>query len=228
MGIGAGTLAGAAGAAVLGYGIYRMASFARGVVTYRQRAMADTVDVTGSFLTDARSGAPLGRPLSFFRINDEVMGGKSTSSLAPGHLGWLVFSGHISTDGGGFASCRSLGDDAPLGLPARTSALLVDATGDGQIFKSTLHTADSWQMRTPSWSCDMQTVKGERRTHRLPLSAFRPSRQGSVIRDAPPLDPASATGIGFSLSLYNSAGQPNSSFGPGPFELVVHGVSVEQ
>ena len=54
--------------------------------------------------------------------------------------------------GGGFCACRTLGDDAPLGLPAAMSALLVDATGDGQRHKLTLHTADSWAMSVPTCS----------------------------------------------------------------------------
>ena len=82
--------------------------------------------------------------------------------------------------GGGFCSCRTLGDDAPLGLPAAMSALLVDATGDGQRHKLTLHTADSWAMSVPTWAADF--IPGKRTTHRLPLASFVPSIRGRVLK----------------------------------------------
>jgi hypothetical protein len=102
------------------------------------------------------------------------------------------------------------------------SALLVDATGDGQLHKVMLHTADSWQMSTPSWAHDFRAAK-TRATYRLPLSAFVPSKQGRVVRGAK-LNAAEVSGIGFSLSLYTADGKPNPFFGSGPFRLQIHGV----
>ena len=161
--------------------------------------------------------------LKFFRINDEVMGGRSISSMDYSPADGLLFSGEINTNGGGFASCRTLGDDVPLGLSNGTqSALIVDATGDGQLHKVMLYTADSWQMSTPSWAHDFLAAK-KRSTYRLPLSAFVPSKQGRVARGVQ-LNGAEITGIGFSLSLYSADGKPNPSFGAGPFRPHVHGV----
>ena len=154
------------------------------------------------------------------------MGGKSTSSLAVASDGkTLVFSGEINTNGGGFASFRTLGDEEPLGLPSSAHALIVDATGDGQRYKLVCHTADSWSMGVPSWSLDFVPTK--RALHTLPLSGFVPSRQGRVVRSLPPLDPAQVTGVGFALSLYTADGKPNEEFGSGPFRLEVHGIEVE-
>ena len=111
----------------------------------------------------------------------------------------------------------------PLGLGAGTrSALLVDATGDGQLHKLMLHTADSWQMSTPSWAHDFLATK-TRVTYRLPLRAFVPSKQGRVVQGVK-LNAAEVTGIGFSLSLYTADGKPNPSFGSGPFRLQIHSV----
>lgn len=137
--------------------------------------------------------------------------------------GSLVFSGSISTKGGGFANCRTLGDEAPLGLaPGTATALLVDATGDGQLYKVTLHTADSWSMSVPAWSHDFLTSR-ERATHRLRLRDFTPSRQGKPVPGYE-LDAGQVTGVGFSLSLYTAGGKPNPNFGDGPFRLEIHGV----
>eukprot|EP00310_Coccolithus_braarudii_P012426 CAMPEP_0183353228 /NCGR_PEP_ID=MMETSP0164_2-20130417/33138_1 /TAXON_ID=221442 /ORGANISM="Coccolithus pelagicus ssp braarudi, Strain PLY182g" /LENGTH=192 /DNA_ID=CAMNT_0025525877 /DNA_START=147 /DNA_END=725 /DNA_ORIENTATION=+ len=160
--------------------------------------------------------------LRFFRINDEVMGGKSSSTLDLTKGSALLFEGHINTNGGGFCSCRTLGDAAPIGLQDG-SALLIDAAGDGQRHKMTLHTADSWSMRTPSWSHDFEPSP-QRSVHRLLLRDFIPSRQGGVIKGIAPLDGANVTGLGFSLSLYTADGKPNPRFGNGPFRLEIYGM----
>jgi hypothetical protein len=218
-------------AAILSFGCFKAFRFLHQIKSYQEGTKTINVAVPAAFL--ATKGGLLGfgssavsaKPLVFFRINDEVMGGQSTSTLAvEGQT--LVFSGTINTNGGGFCSCRTLGDDEPLGLPAGTEALLVEATGDGQRHKLTLHTADSWSMSVPTWSCDFQPG-ASRTVHRLALSEFVPTKQGRVMAGLPPLDPTAVTGLGFSLSLYTAGGEPNPQFGPGPFRLAVHSVRVE-
>ena len=167
---------------------------------------------------------PQCRPLQLFRINDGVMGGRSSSQLAVGASGDVVFTGTINTNGGGFASFRTLGDDSPLGLAPHCAALIVDATGDGQKYKFSLHTGDSWDMASPSWGHDF--VAGARTQHILPLRAFSPTRRGNPLVAAPPLDPTAVTGLGFGLSLYSADGQPNEQFGDGPFRLTIHRVEM--
>jgi len=209
-------LVGGAVAGLAAFGGYRLHGFIKGIRMYREKTKSEWVVVPLSFLQLRDAPSP---QLRFFRINDEVMGGKSTSSLA--YADALLFRGIINIKGGGFASCRTLGDDAPLGL--RTGgALLVDAAGDGMRYKVTLHTSDSWSMRIPSWSYDF-IAAGERTTYRIPLTAFVASRQGSAAKGVT-LDAQQVTGIGFSLSLYTAEGEPNPDFGPGPFRLEVHGV----
>jgi len=198
-------------------------TFLQSIRLYREGTKSEWIAVPPSFLTRVGGASNVSEQLRFFRINDEVMGGKSTSQLSLGEESSLVFSGTINTNGGGFASCRTLGDEAPLGLSGKmSSALLVDATGDGQLHKVTLHTADSWSMGTPSWSHDFVATK-ERSTHRLALSDFVAGRQGRPMKKAV-LDGAQVTGIGFSLSLYTDDGKPNTNFGDGPFRLQVHSV----
>jgi hypothetical protein len=51
-------------------------------------------------------GAP--QPLQWYCLNDTVMGGKSSSQLESTGNGALCFAGCINTDGGGFASCRTV------------------------------------------------------------------------------------------------------------------------
>jgi hypothetical protein len=50
--------------------------------------------------------------LNWYCLNDIVMGGRSSSTLKAAADGSLLFRGHINTNGGGFASCRT-GDWEP-------------------------------------------------------------------------------------------------------------------
>ena len=204
-------------------GGFKLWSFLQSVRLYREDTKSDWIAAPPSFLTRLGVANTPSEQLRFFRINDEVMGGKSTSTLSLGGGGSsLVFSGTINTNGGGFASCRTLGDDAPLGLTKTSGALLIDAGGDGQLHKVTLHTADSWSMGTPSWSHDF-VAKKERSTYRLALSDFIAGKQGRPVKNAV-LDAAQVTGIGFGLSLYTANGNKNTNFGDGPFRLEVYSV----
>ena len=219
-----GAVVGTITAALVGFGGFKVYGFVQGIKEYRRSAMAATVDVPPAWL-QLVSAQPA-RPLQFFRINDEVMGGKSTSVLEFKSSTFfspqgLLFSGVINTNGGGFCSCRTLGDDAPLGLSSN-STLLVDATGDDQLHKVTLMTADSWEMSQPTWAHDFVASK-RRSTHKLRLADFVPSKQGRMVKGVT-LDAAKVTGIGFTLSLYTMAGEKNQQFGDGPFSLEVHGV----
>lgn len=209
----------AVAAALLGLGGYRLVTFVQSIRDYRDRAKTDTCQAPPAWL--AVPGRTLPK-LQLFRINDQVMGGRSVSSLEAKRGGSVDFRGTISTTGGGFASFRTLGDDEPLGVAPTTRALRIEATGDGQRYKATLHTADSWAMRVPSWSADFRTKEAQRGVYELPLAHFVPSRQGRVVSGAGTIDAAAVTGIGFGLSLYTADGKPNPEFRDGPFNLEVH------
>ena len=75
---------------------------------------------------------------TFRVINDDVMGGVSTSrSHATNNA--LVFEGVVSLEkGGGFASLRG-----PISFPAESAALPLKVRGDGQRYKVTLKLDDS-------------------------------------------------------------------------------------
>jgi NADH dehydrogenase [ubiquinone] 1 alpha subcomplex assembly factor 1 len=91
----------------------------------------------------AHAGRP---PLDFSRsevfqtlrvINDDVMGGVSTSRLSSTD-GAMVFEGDVSLENsGGFASMRG-----PVRFPAESAALLLTVRGDGQRYKLTLKLDD--------------------------------------------------------------------------------------
>ena len=75
---------------------------------------------------------------TFRVINDNVMGGVSTSRRHSTNDA-LVFEGEVSLDrNGGFASLRG-----PISFPAESAALLLKVRGDGQRYKVTLKLDDS-------------------------------------------------------------------------------------
>merc|ERR1719401_2445311 len=122
------------------------------------------------------------------------MGGRSSAELRTSAAGHLVFAGEIISRGGGFCSCRTLGDEAPLGFPPGATAVEVTATGDGRLYKVTLHTADSWSMSTPIWAHDFLSLPaGRTNTKRLPLSDFLPTMRGAPLKGHT-LSPEKVTG----------------------------------
>ena len=219
-----GLVGGAIGVSLLAFGGFRLHGFLHAMKLYREKTKSETAAVPSSFLKLLDERKQHHHHYNFFRINDEVMGGKSTSTLEATSFGSLLFTGLINTNGGGFASCRTLGDEKPLGMSADSSALEIEASGDGQLHKVVLHLGDSWAMSTPIFAHDFAPTAGFA-TYRLPLSDFIPSRQGRAVnREKHKLDASSVTGLGFSLSLYTADGRPNPQFGDGPFRLEVRSV----
>jgi len=214
------TCACAAAGAALALGAWKITGFVRRVRDYRESAKGAALAAPAGFCIEGATAARA-NDLQWFVIDDQVMGGRSSSALTMGATGEIEFAGVINTNGGGFSSCRTLGDDEPLGFPADTSHIEVTAIGDGRQYKLTLHTADSWSMSTPSWAHDFHTLPaGQERTWRLPLTSFVPLRQGKPVKGAV-LDAKAITGVGINLSLYNMHGKSNSHFGDGPFRIIL-------
>ena len=98
-------------AALLGFGCFKAVRLVSQIKAYKEGTKAVHVTTPADFLALQGGilgrGAAIGRPLTFFRINDEVMGGKSTSSLAvDARGGGLEFAGEINTNGVPLDSAR--------------------------------------------------------------------------------------------------------------------------
>ena len=138
---------------------------------------------------------------AFIVVNDDVMGGVSTSRL--GHDGdSLVFSGRLRLENdGGFASMRG-----PIGAPAGRPALdLRDwrgiellVRGDGRRYKLTLRGESGED--DPVYRAPFETRSGETQAIRLPFEAFEAWRRGRRLVDAPELDRAALQQIGVLVS----------------------------
>jgi len=142
-------------------------------------------------------------------VNDPVMGGLSTSTVAVGD-GGLVFSGIISLENnGGFASARGP-QDPDLGRRATgATSLGLRARGDGKTYVLKVDTAG----RPWSYIQRFSTESGVLRTYQLPIGGFQPvGMRLDPAPDAPQtLDPSSISRI----SIYILDKQQ------GPFQLTV-------
>ena len=129
-------------------------------------------------------------------VNDDVMGGISTSLFQILTNGGAAFSGVVSLENnGGFASVRSSPVRQNL---SRLDAFVVRLRGDGRRYKFTVRTETGFN--TPIYQCAFATKRGEWEEHQLPFKEFVPTFRGRVLTDVPPLDPARITSVGFLIS----------------------------
>ena len=129
-------------------------------------------------------------------VNDDVMGGVSTSRFQVLTNGCAVFSGTVRLENnGGFASVRS----APLreNLTDLT-AFVLRVRGDGRSYKFSVRTGAGFD--TPLYQLAFMTRRGEWEEHRLPFKDFVPTFRGRILTDVPPLNPAKVTSVGFLIS----------------------------
>ena len=129
-------------------------------------------------------------------VNDDVMGGVSTSQFQLLTNGGAIFSGVVSLENnGGFASVRS--------TPVRenlngTDALVLRVRGDGRRYKFTVRTEAGFNAL--NYQAEFTTKRGEWEEHRLAFKDFMPTFRGRVLTDVPPLIPSKITSVGLLIS----------------------------
>jgi len=179
-------------------------------------------------------------PLSWFRLDDGVMGGKSeTLHLAKDDT--LHFEGQINTNGGGFASIRAKVPPGIFAGDTTVKGIRIRYRGDGKTYKVLMGNGERGGpfSRVPSWQADLPTEdKTESRKwdeatilFENLLPAFGGGRQPSEEEKKQyTFDAAEVKEIGFMLSLRLSDGSPNpkETFGEGifPFSLVIQSMAM--
>ena len=129
-------------------------------------------------------------------VNDDVMGGASTSRFQVLTNGCAVFSGTVRLENnGGFASVRSQPVRADL---TGCDSFLLRVRGDGRRYKFSVRTEAGFD--TPLYQLAFTTKRGEWEEHRLPFKEFVPTFRGRILTDVPPLNPAKVTSVGFLIS----------------------------
>jgi len=143
-------------------------------------------------------------------VNDDVMGGVSTSQFQITTNGAAVFSGEVSLENnGGFASVRS--------PPARSDLsgcieFVLRLRGDGHRYKFTVRMDSGFD--SPLYQCGFTTTRGAWAEHRLSFKDFVPTFRGRVLTDVPPLDPTRIQSVGFLIADKQA----------GPFRLEIESI----
>ena len=153
--------------------------------------IADTATPKTLFDFQAATNAP-----AWEVVNDDVMGGVSTSQFKRLTNGCAVFSGTVLLENnGGFASVRSA--SVPENLTGFT-AFVLRVRGDGRRYKIMVRTGADFV--SPLYQCSFTTKPDEWEEHRLAFGDFVPTFRGRVLTDVPPLNPANVSALGFLIA----------------------------
>jgi hypothetical protein len=129
-------------------------------------------------------------------VNDDVMGGLSSGQFQLLTNGCAVFSGTVRLENnGGFASVRSAPEREDL---SGLASFVLRLRGDGRRYKFSVRMGAGFD--TPLYQCSFTTKQGEWEEHRLAFSDFVSTFRGRVLTDAPPLNPAKVSSVGFLIS----------------------------
>ena len=133
--------------------------------------------------------------LRWMIVNDDVMGGRSTSDMELAEDGIARFSGDVSLENnGGFASVRAPLNEA---LPASVSQFTVRIKGDGNRYDFRLRTGRTFD--GVAYVTSFDTEAGEWQEHTFELSDFRAQFRGRKV-DAPTLSAEDVQQIGFLIA----------------------------
>ena len=129
-------------------------------------------------------------------VNDDVMGGISSSRLEAAEEGYVQFSGVVSLENnGGFASVRCLPRSFDLD---NCDGIRLRIRGDGKDYRLRLHTSDGFD--GVAYQSIFATEADRWISVDIPFSSFTASFRGREVPNAPALDPARIRQIGFMIA----------------------------
>ena len=138
-----------------------------------------------------------GEDPSWYTVNDDVMGGISTSSVSVENDGdYLTFSGDLSLENnGGFASTRSDWSEYNL---EDYDGIMLRVRGDGQVYRFRIRTEQTGS--NISYTALFATEENKWQDVFIPFSEMVPLYFGYVVNDAGPLSSESIRSFGLMLS----------------------------
>ena len=155
----------------------------------------------GSQIFTFETGEP-----GWYTVDDDVMGGVSSSEAVVTEESYLRFYGNMSLDNnGGFSSVRSDWGETDL---TGKDGVLIRVLGDGKTYRLRIRTDKVG--REISYNALFETRADEWVIVYIPFDQMVPTYRGFVM-DVPSLDPATIGSFGFMLSDKQ----------PGEFELLV-------
>ena len=127
-------------------------------------------------------------------VNDDVMGGVSTSYISLNEEKNLIFKGYLSLkNNGGFASSR-------LGVKRKAlvgvKSFKIKFRGDGNTYKLRLRQ----NYRRVSYSCDFESTKDKWIEVDIPIEDFKPTWRGYNYSDYPALEIEEVNSLGLHIS----------------------------
>ena len=127
-------------------------------------------------------------------VNDDVMGGVSTSYLSLNDENNLIFNGNLSLkNNGGFASSRMVITKKTL---AGIKSIKIKFKGDGNKYKLRLNQNN----RRVSYSYDFKSVKDKWDEVNISIKDFKPTWRGYTYNDYPPVDLDKINSLGLQIS----------------------------
>lgn len=142
-------------------------------------------------------------------VNDDVMGGRSSSQFEVGNDG-LVFHGELSTENrGGFVSVLGRLEEPLINL----AGFKLGTSGDGRRYQLRLRETDS--SRDAAWRAFFNCHERQSLAA-IGIDEFHPVMRGQPAIGAKPLEITPVRYLGFMLT----------SRRPGPFELRIHALEV--
>ena len=128
------------------------------------------------------------------KVNDDVMGGISTSKIGINSDGNIVFSGVLSLkNNGGFASVRL--DLIDLDLE-KVKSFKIKFKGDGKSYKLRLRQNN----RRASYSHSFKSIKGKWIEKNILISEFKPTWRGINYSSYPDLQTKKIRSVGLQIS----------------------------
>lgn len=127
-------------------------------------------------------------------VNDDVMGGISSSRIIINKENMLVFEGYLSLkNNGGFASTRLNISEKKL---AEVKFFEIKFKGDGKKYKLRLRQNN----RQVSYSCDFESKKNEWKVLKLPIEKFKATWRGYTYKKYADIEPEKINILGLSIS----------------------------
>ncbi len=144
-------------------------------------------------LYDFESNETMGK---WYIINDEVMGGISTSRYILNENGTATFSGVLSLENnGGFASVRSIMNKK---VSNDYRGIIVRLKGDGNIYSIRFRTNQNFDGY--AYQTKIQSIQNTWKEFKIPFENFKPTYRGMTLTGLPELESADIEQFGLLIA----------------------------
>jgi hypothetical protein len=135
---------------------------------------------------------------NWYVVNDDVMGGVSSSKVVMHDEGYAIFRGVLSAENnGGFASIRAMID---MNAEKDYKGVIIRVRGDGNIYSIRFRTNTGFDGY--AYQAKFQTEKDKWIEVKVPFSDFKPTYRGRTLDNKPKLESKNIEQIGLLIADY--------------------------